>query len=280
MESEEVTEVIQHRYERFLHCIQQQDPNGAAEEFGRLGHWLRRTSTKVSMRALSAMAEAWIDLFWQWRRFDLMLKVTEDAEATFGPDPEWSFARGEALFNLARFDEARAVLEPLTHEDFEDAMLYFLLGCLAERRGEDEQARRLFETAHRLSPKEFALPAQISEDDAIAIYEHCLVDLPDPIIWHLKDVPIFVSPLPTDDLIRSVPGVDPLIMGLFMGQPAGEERSPWASDQPRILLFHKNIAKIAEDFDTLDDELRRTLFHEVGHFLGFSEEELEEMGLG
>ena len=155
-----------------------------------------------------------------------------------------------------------------------------MLGALAERRGEDETARRFFETAHRLSPQEFDLPVPFGEEEAISIYEQCMVELPDAIAWHLKEVPIFVSPLPSDELIKSFdPALDPLLLGVFMGQPRGEQESSWPSDQPRILLFHKNIAKIAADPETVEDELRKTLFHEVGHYLGFDEDQLEEMGL-
>lgn len=280
MHADEMTEMMARRYERFMECLRDQDPNGAAEEFAKFCHWLRRSSLKISGRLLAAFSEVWIDLFWQCRRHDLMLQAAEDALAMFGEDPEWSFARGEALFNLGRFDEAREALEPLTHEDFDEPMLYYLLACLAERRGEDEEARRLFESAHRLSPKDYSVPTPVSEEEATAIYEQCLIELPDPIAWRLKEAPIFVSPLPSDKMIlASDPPTDPLVMGLFLGQPCGEEPSSWASDQPRIVLFHKNIAKVAGDFEALEDELRKTLFHEVGHYLGFDEDQLEEMGL-
>lgn len=280
MNMDEMADAMAHRYERFMERVKNQDPNAAAEEFAKFCHWLRRTNLKLSSRALVAFSEAFIDLFWQCRRHDLMLRVAEDAQEAFGDDPEWSFARGEALFNLGRFKESREMLEKLTQEDFEEPMLYYLLACLAERRGEDDNAHRLFETAHRLSPKEFSVPVAVGEDEAVAIYEECLLELPDPIVWHLKDVPIFVSALPPDALIlETEPPTDPLIMGLFCGQPRAETTTSWPDDQPRILLFHKNIAKVAADRETLEDELRKTLFHEVGHYLGFSEDQLEEMGL-
>lgn len=280
MHTDDMIEMMVRRYERFTEQVRRQDTNGAAEEFAKFCHWLRRSNLKISGRVLASFAESWIDLFWQCRRFDMMLRVAEDAETMFGKDPEWRFARGEALFNLGRFEEARETLEPLTLEEFDEPMVYYMLGCLAERRGEDEAARRFFETAHRLSPEEFAIPTAMSEEEATSVYEQCMAELPDQIAWHIKDVPIFVSPLPSDELIQSFePPLDPLLLGVFLGAPRGTPESSWASDQPRILLFHKNIAKLAGDFETVDDELRKTLFHEVGHYLGFDEDQLEEMGL-
>ena len=280
MESNELLKALVRRYDRFIERVRHGDASAAAEEFARACYLTRRGELKLSNRALAGFAEVWIDLFWQCRNHEMMLKVAEDAEANFGKEPEWAFARGESLFYMCRFDEAQEALAPLTTEDFEEPMLYYLLGCLAERRGSDDDARRLFQTANRLEPKEFALPTPISENEALEIYRECLNDMPLAITSNLGDVPIFVDALPSNELLHSVdPPFEPLVMGLFLGQPLGTEESPWASDQPRILLFHKNIAKVAGDLEMLEEELRKTLFHEVGHFLGFDEDQLEEMGL-
>lgn len=280
MDQDDLTEKLERRYERFAHALKDRDELAAADEFSKMCTMARRANLRLPGRALPNLAECWIDLFWMMGRFDLMLRSAEDAEDAFGKDTEWAFAKGEAFFYLGRFDEARKALESLTLEDFEDPMLFYLLGCLAERRNDDRTARRFFETAHRLDPNNYPVPTPIGEDRAIEIFNEVLAEIPDEIRWHLRDVPIFVSPLPSDEIVRgSETPLDPLVMGLFMGQPVGQPESSWPSDQPRILLFHKNIAKNAGDLETLDDELRKTLFHEVGHYLGFDEDQLEEMGL-
>lgn len=277
---DDLTEKLGRRYERFSQALKDRDELAAADEFSKMCLLARRSNLKLPGRALPNLAECWIDLFWMMGRFDLMLRSAEDAEAAFGKDTEWTFAKGEALFYLGRFEEARKALESLTLEEFEDSMLYYLLGCLAERRNDDRTARRFFETAHRLDPNNYPVPIAVSENRAVEIYNEVLADLPDEIRWHLREVPIFVSALPSDELILGgETPLDPLVMGLFMGQSVGQPESSWASDQPRILLFHKNIAKNAGDPETLEDELRKTLFHEVGHYLGFDEDQLEEMGL-
>src|SRR5688572_3449638 len=98
MRTDDIIEIMTRRYERFMERLREQDPNGAAEEFSKFLHSLRRNNLKIPTRTLAAFAEAWLDLFWQCRRFDLMLKVAEDAQEVFGEDLEWTFARGEALF--------------------------------------------------------------------------------------------------------------------------------------------------------------------------------------
>jgi predicted Zn-dependent protease with MMP-like domain len=279
-EEDQNNDAMQRRYERFMRRLQQNDPNGAAEEFSRFCHWLRHGDLRLSNRTLTAFHEAWLEIFWQSRRHDLMLQAGRDAEQFFGKSPEWSYAQGEALFNLGRFEEAHAILVTLTTEDFDDPMLFYLLACLAERRGEDEEARRLFQTANRLDPENFLVPVTMTEATAVEQFHHCLEELPSSIQNHVTQLPIYVSPFPSDQLLLSgEEPLDPLTLGLFQGRPAGDPASPWPSDQPAILLFHKNIAKVAADFETLDEELRKTIFHEIGHYLGFDEDQLEEMGL-
>jgi predicted Zn-dependent protease with MMP-like domain len=203
------------------------------------------------------------------------------AADALGPDPEWGFAKGEALFNLGRFDEAGEALAPLSGKDCDEPMVLYYLACLAERRGEHRSASNLFEKAHRLDPESCPLPAPVSEEEAIRAYRECLSELPGEIARFLENVPIYVDGLPSDELIRmDDPPLDPLVLGVFLGAAAGEERGPWPDSQPRIVLFHRNIAKAAGDGDRLARELRTTLFHEVGHSIGLDEERLREMGLG
>lgn len=274
-------EMLNRRYRRFIDALRDNDANSAAEDFAHVCRMLRRSDLRVSQRVMIAFMEGWIDLFWQSRNHEQMLKAAEDARVIFGPDPAWDFARGEALFFLGQFKESYESLFPLTTEDFDDPMLYYLLACLAERKGQDEDALRLFTAAHKLDPENFQIPVMgMSEDEARACFERCLDELPESIARQVRQVPIYISPLPTEELILSEkPVLEPLTLGLFMGQPHGAGESPWPDDQPRILLFHRNIAKVAPDFETLDEELRKTLFHEVGHYLGFDEDQLDEMGL-
>jgi predicted Zn-dependent protease with MMP-like domain len=267
-------------YERFMRRVKRGESGEAIEEFARMCRSIRSSDLKLSSRVLAGLTEGWIDLFWQARRHDTMLKIARDAEKMFGEDPEWSFAQGEALFNMGRFEEARSMLEPLTTEDFDEPMLYYLLACLAERRGEDEDAHRLFQAAHRLSPSGFDVPESLGHEEILAIYEQCLADLPDPILWHLKSVRVEVGELPSDEFILSTdPPLDPLILGLFVQASDLNPPHAGAKDEPIVLLFAKNIAKVTPDPETLEEDLRKTLFHTVGQALGFTEDQLEEMGL-
>ncbi len=71
-------------------------------------------------------------------------------------------------------------------------------------------------------------------------------------------------------------------LGLFEGQSheAGEFASGPA-DLPCIRLFLDNLWDYADqDRETFRDEVRVTLLHELGHYLGMDEDRVEELGLG
>ena len=79
--------------------------------------------------------------------------------------------------------------------------------------------------------------------------------------------------------------VSPQVLGLFLGVPATEAgASPTLGtlqriDTDRILLFKRNLERIAKDHDDLVEQIHVTVKHEIGHFLGMDEEEVERLGL-
>ena len=46
-----------------------------------------------------------------------------------------------------------------------------------------------------------------------------------------------------------------------------------------IYLFKRNLERMARDEAHLAEEIRITLFHEIGHLLGLDEDEVASMGL-
>ena len=46
----------------------------------------------------------------------------------------------------------------------------------------------------------------------------------------------------------------------------------------QILLFRRNLERVAQDEEELRDEIRTTLLHETGHFFGMTEKDLDDVG--
>lgn len=96
--------------------------------------------------------------------------------------------------------------------------------------------------------------------------------LPMEIRRRVDAVPVFLEPHPDADDVAS--GIEPDTLGYF------EEGSPEAPT-PRIRLWLENIWDYAEeDEEIFLEEVHTTLLHEIGHLLGWGEEEIEDRGLG
>lgn len=89
-------------------------------------------------------------------------------------------------------------------------------------------------------------------------------------------VPVHFEERPEADLLAE--GLEPDILGLFSGEPHGE-----TSDNPvpaQIHLFLENIWDYAEGDEAIfRDEVQLTYLHELGHYLGWDEDQVAERGL-
>ena len=92
-------------------------------------------------------------------------------------------------------------------------------------------------------------------------------------------VPVCYESVPNPDIIAE--GWEPDILGMFVGhEHGGELRSDEAPLPPQILLFLDNLWDYAEgDEEIYRDEVRLTYLHELGHYLGWDEDEVARRGL-
>jgi len=91
-----------------------------------------------------------------------------------------------------------------------------------------------------------------------------------------------VEPVPVDWMIdrTDLSETPPDILGLFVGASELEMPSDSSGHMPRrIFLFQRNLERFAHSREELIEEIRVTLFHEIGHMLGFDEEGVASMGL-
>ncbi|MEZ4655573.1 MAG: metallopeptidase family protein [Candidatus Eisenbacteria bacterium] len=48
---------------------------------------------------------------------------------------------------------------------------------------------------------------------------------------------------------------------------------------PRVYIYQRNLERLCGTREELIYEIRLTVYHELGHYLGLTEEELEQRGL-
>jgi predicted Zn-dependent protease with MMP-like domain len=102
--------------------------------------------------------------------------------------------------------------------------------------------------------------------------------LPPDIRALARGVAVHYERTPAADVLAE--GFEPDILGLFTGAAHGEEAAQASPTPPQILLYLDNLWDFAEDdLEVFREEVRVTYLHELGHYLGWDEDELTARGL-
>jgi predicted Zn-dependent protease with MMP-like domain len=215
---------------------------------------------------------------------DGALFLLRRALQTHGDVPVYKSFEGQIQFEMGSYDAARQTLEQALGLEPDSAhSLYHLALCL-EHQGELDRAEELFLQAAAANPAHYPAPVRISEAEFRAAAEEALRSLPTKVERYIESCPVLVEDLPTPDLVREE-NVSPQILGLFFGTPATEPgASPKWGTSPkegveRIFLFKRNLEKVAQSRPELVEQIQVTVKHEVGHYLGLDEDEIDRLGL-
>jgi predicted Zn-dependent protease with MMP-like domain/Tfp pilus assembly protein PilF len=216
--------------------------------------------------------------------------------------------RTEALLAIDDMESARGALRELASSTIEDAELALDLAdlalaaedaVLAKQWAEIGKAEHEADALHllgrvyeatgdraamiaawkRVRELDAAAPrgeVSVSEDGLEKMAQAALDELPEEIHARLERVPILIDDLPSDGLIED--GLDPRLLGLFQGTPMPDDGA-LAPTVTNILLFRKNLERIATDLDHLAQEVHITVLHETAHYFGLDEDDLEKLGL-
>lgn len=109
----------------------------------------------------------------------------------------------------------------------------------------------------------------------------------------IDEIPIVILDEPTPEMLRDL-GIDPSdgeareeICGLHTGIPMTEDSVEYSGDLPTTIhLFRRGLVNMALDErgrldrETLDEEVRITILHELGHHFGLEEGDLDDLGYG
>lgn len=192
---------------------------------------------------------------------------------------------GQILFELGQFEAAQHSLERALALEPECAHSVYHLALVSEHLGLREESERLFGEAANLAPDMYPLPVRMELEDFEEAAEDALAELPEEIRRYTANCPVIIEDLPDVELVREH-NLSPQILGLFLGVPITEPgANPMQStslklDVDRILLFKRNLEKVASTHEELVEQIAITVKHEIGHCLGFDEDEIERLGLG
>lgn len=199
-------------------------------------------------------------------------------------DPEALYERALALFELSRFKDARAVFTKLLNDKERAAWAHHHLGLILEREGKDTEADQHFVKARELDPDAFPEPVLISADEFKKQMKDTIAALPEDMRKDLKGIRVAMEDLPKDEDLNGDPPLSPTILGLFRGTPLSEDCVPEPGAKPNepcrsIAIYRKNLARAVTTRDELNEQIRVTLLHEIGHLRGEDDSELAARGL-
>lgn len=247
--------------------------------------------------ALSAIREAMAA--GQGNRMDLQFLLGDtylalgrpvDAEPQFravlAEDPDCPSSRcwlAMSLFLQWRFAEAEVAVQAA--RDVPGALpdADVIHGALLERRGLFDEAEPFFLRAAAAAPDKYQPPVRMSRAEFDREVRKAARKLPRQFRQCLDRVPVVVQDVPDAALAEGEDRdeVAPDILGLFDGVPlpeTGEFDAPQLRPNS-IYLFQRNLERAARDRGDLVEQIRITLYHELAHYLGFEEEDMDGMGL-
>jgi predicted Zn-dependent protease with MMP-like domain len=193
-------------------------------------------------------------------------------------DPVWSLEIGYLLLAVEDGAEARRRFQALADADPELSDAWYGVGLAAEIMDDETGKREAWTRVLKLDERRPLETPLLTEAEMATEAEQALAELPERARKLIENVPILVADLPARADVAT--GLDPRLLGLFSGSSHPETSNLGAAPQlTQILLFRKNLERVAGDVDELRDEIRTTLLHETGHFFGMSEEDLAAVGL-
>lgn len=108
-----------------------------------------------------------------------------------------------------------------------------------------------------------------------ALIAQALDDLPAQFRARLETVAIVIDEQATPEMLAQTGAAG--LFGLYQGVP----RTAWGADQApiasKITIFRRPLEAYNRDRDSLARAVRETLFHEIAHHFGISDERLVEL---
>ena len=181
-------------------------------------------------------------------------------------------------FELLDFDEARRSVGRSVRENPRYPEAWWVRSLLQEWRGDFSGAQRSLAHAQWIDPVGYPMPPTLTDTAVKRLLEEAIDKLHPDFQRLLANVAIILDEIPSMEvLLQYHPPPSPLeVLGYFSGRSVLEKSTdePWSQIPASIVLFRRNLSRISNDRDDLVDQLRITLFHEVGHVLGLDGDEL------
>ncbi|WP_018295922.1 metallopeptidase family protein [Corynebacterium lubricantis] len=112
----------------------------------------------------------------------------------------------------------------------------------------------------------------VSDEFFESLIDDALDELPENFLRNMKNVVVLARPYNEDN---------PSLLGLFEGVPITEQHSNHSGFLPDAIFIYKDsLESMCRDEEELRQQVKTTVFHEVGHYFGLEEHDLHRLGWG
>lgn len=123
---------------------------------------------------------------------------------------------------------------------------------------------------------------KLTEKDFDDIVKKAIARIPYEIHQYLDNIVISVKRRPSKKMLKDMGlSSEALLLGIYSGVSIVDRSAtnpPLFPDS--IILFQDPLEQICETLQELEEEIEITVVHEIAHFMGISDERLEELGYG
>ena len=123
--------------------------------------------------------------------------------------------------------------------------------------------------------------SQAPEDlDFEGLVADALDSLPPEIASRMENVEVVVEDEPSPSVLATMaPGTS--LFGLYHGIPLTQRGAAYGNVLPdKISIYRGPITRYWRDPDRIRAQIRRTVIHEIGHYFGMEEEDIDRVGYG
>jgi predicted Zn-dependent protease with MMP-like domain len=111
------------------------------------------------------------------------------------------------------------------------------------------------------------------------IVEKALAELPHPFKKRIENLAVMVEEAPPKSIYRQT-GSSPFstILGLYHGVPLKQRGFFYGNIPPDvIIIYQKPIENMCHSEEAVKRKVKDVLFHEIGHYFGMTERDLEKI---
>ncbi len=115
------------------------------------------------------------------------------------------------------------------------------------------------------------MAVRVSEERFEELVDAALEAIPEHLLEQIENCAVIVQDEPEPELEN--------VLGYYDGTPLSERTSQYSGALPdRILIFRGPLCRMVDSEVELAEEVQITVWHEVAHYFGIDDEDLDEWG--